>query len=85
MILELVATCLLSAGTIYTPPDGWRVEQVGIVGRRDVCTQSGVMMNCLAIYVTPIEQSYVVVRRAAKVGETIEAPPGCTLRAETKP
>lgn len=85
MILELVATCLLGAGTIYTPPTGWRVEQIGIVGLRDVCSRAGSSVSCLSIFVMPIEQSYVVVRRAAKVGETIEAPLGCTLRAEMKP
>lgn len=84
-MLELVATCLLAAGITFSPPAGWVIEQVGIVGMRDVCTQRGFLMNCLAIVVTPIEQSYVVMRRGAKVGETIEAPPGCTLRAETKP
>lgn len=85
MILELVATCLLGAGMIYTPPDGWRVEQVGIMGAPNACTQRGFMMDCMAIVVTPIDHSYVIVRRTAKIGETIEAPPGCTLRAETKP
>lgn len=80
LIVELVATCLLSIGTIYAPPEGWTVERVGIVGIQSVCNALG----CLAIAIHPIEHSYVAVRRSAKVGETVTPPPGCGLKVETR-
>ena len=76
MIVEIVATCLLAAGQTYTPPEGWRIEQVGIQGRLDVGGR--------ALLVYPIERSFVTLRRPAKVGERIEAPAGCDVQVETR-
>lgn len=84
MIIELVATCFLAVGVVYTPPPDWVIDRVGIQGTRNVCMQPGPFQSCLSILVNPIERSFVTLRRPVTVGQKIEAPPGCDMQVHTR-
>jgi len=84
MLLELIATCVLGAGVVYTPPAGWTLTQVKFSGVQQICNHNGFGGTCLAIMPTVINENSVTLRRAIAVGETVEAPPGCTLSSARK-
>ena len=77
-MVELLLTCFLAAGWTYTPPDGWTIKEVGIMGMRNICDGG----HCLSIMVYPIENSYVRIHRFIKIGERVEAPQGCSIQIE---
>ena len=83
-LIEIVATCFLLAGQTYTPPGGWKIEQVGVQGLLSGCYQSGSLMHYDSLLRYPVERSYVVLRREAKIGEAIAAPPGCDVQVEMR-
>lgn len=73
MIAEIVVSCAISAGSTFSPPEGWRVTQVAFQGFDNPCN-GGI---CLAVHRAPIESNTVTLSRQAKVGERVTAPPGC--------
>ena len=80
-MLELIATCLLAAGTQFLAPAGWTITEVGAQGQRSSCTGGA----CYAIAYPVIESTYVTLRRPLHPGERAQAPDTCTLEVTVRP
>ncbi len=80
MILTLVATCIISAGMTFTPPDGWVLMRVAFQGWMTPCVGN----VCLSIVSVPVKDNTVTMHRTIQVGESATAPEGCQLTLEAK-
>ena len=81
-MIELLATCLIAAGTTFTVPAGWTADEVGASGTRSVCSAGG---SCLSMMVYPIDTTYIRLRRQIAVDELVRPPHGCTLEVRRRP
>lgn len=79
-MIELIATCLIASGIIFSVPEGWQAVEVGAQGSRDICNGT----SCYAIVVHPIPQTYAKIKRTIKAGDTVELPKGCSTAAVAK-
>ena len=89
-MLTLIATCLLAAGTTFTPLPEWTITEIVGGGRPRsgfillpsmACTNKlGEMIPCPA----PDYSTRITLRRELTPGQVAEAPQGCSLRVQGK-
>ena len=89
-MLALIATCLLAAGTTFTPLPEWTITEIIGGGRPRssymlipslVCTDKrGEMIPCPE----PDYSTRITMRRELASGQVAEAPQGCTLKLQGK-
>lgn len=74
MLIELIVTCVLSDGQVFTPPQGWQVSEVRAYDSSVLCDGG----NCFAVHQQDRAlPTAVALRRQAREGETITVPAGC--------
>jgi len=87
-MVEILATCLIAVGTVFTVPDGWTAEQVGARGTPNTCAGiggRGGITGCVSMVPVGIDMTYVRLRRPIKAGEQVTPPEGCTLEVRREP
>lgn len=87
MLLELIATCVIGAGVVYTPPEGWTLDKVTFKGKiASTCDfPPGLGYGtCTAEYHPYYEANTITIRRAVQAGEKVTAPQGCEITSEAK-
>ncbi len=70
--LLLIATCILGPGALLRPPPGWVMTEVITAGTSHYM-------------VPPQKETTVKLQRTVTIGETVEAPQGCTLTSTAQP
>ena len=91
-MLTLIATCLLAAGTTFTPLPEWTITEIvggGIPTQRHglLIVPSLLCMDNYGRAVRCSEPEYttrITMRRLLAPGQIAEPPQGCTLKIEVK-
>ena len=89
-MLTLLATCLLAAGTTFTPLPAWTITEIVGGGQPQsgtifvphiACTNKrGEMIPCPE----PNYSTRITMQRALAPGQVADAPQGCALRIQGK-
>lgn len=83
-MVTLLLTCLLTTGTVFIPPNGWKVEKVVVGERRAssllysppyICYQQGFSTVCPE----PETGTRIHLSRTLRLGDIVQAPEGCTV------
>lgn len=81
MLIELLVTCVLADGQVFTPPQGWVVQEVRAYDSSVLCTGGlNGLTVCNSLHIPGGDHSSptsVAIRRQAQPGETIAVPAGC--------
>ena len=89
-MLTLIATCLLAAGTTFTPMPAWTITEIVGGGRprsNYIFAPSAACMDRRGESAPCPEPDYstrITMQRELSPGIVAEAPQGCTLRAQGK-
>jgi len=79
-MLSLLATCYLASQFLFVVPDGWRVTEVYTGGDKQYISGSPLILTyCSRDCEEQKKKAYMKLVRDLRPGETVEAPPGCTL------
>ena len=87
-MLTLIATCLLAAGTTFTPVPDWTITEIVGGGRGTLFTipsiacldRQGNMIPCPE----PDTRPRITMQRTLAPGQVAEPPQGCVLKVEMK-
>ena len=80
----LLVTCLLTAGQVFVPPQGWDIVKVIGGGERYAFSVSDIprcvwLNGTITCSEKPSNAGAVYLQRTIQEGATVEAPPGCTM------
>ena len=82
-MLQLIAVCYLAGQITFTIPGGWRVTTVYTGGSPEYL-QTQTLLYCSPECQETRRKAFVTLERTITVGETVEAPQGCTLTIEAQ-
>ena len=95
-MLTLIATCLLTAGTMFTPLPEWTITEIigggkprgsYIFGGSHILLPSINCINKMGESIPCAEPDYstrITMQRSLAPGQVAESPQGCTLKMEVK-
>lgn len=89
-MLTLIATCLLVAGTIFTPLPAWTITEIRGGGKLESSFFSIYPVACVdkssnpTVCPEPDHRTRITMQRTLAPGQIAEPPQGCTLTIEAK-
>ena len=83
-MVTLLLTCLLTTGTVFIPPDDWKIEKISVGGKPAIALQYLLPATCHLRGVTlgcpePDTRTRIFLSRILHLGDTVQAPEGCTV------
>ena len=82
-MLQLIAMCYLAGQMAFTAPEGWRITHVYTGGSSEYL-QTQTLLYCSPECQETRRKAFITLERTISVGETVEAPLGCTLTIEAQ-
>lgn len=83
--MSLILTCVLTAGFLFTPPEGYVLEKVAGPPKREraaeicaTCATTGTFMYAVGAIEREPEKITLTLRQTGKAAEMIDLPAGCT-------
>lgn len=89
-MLTLIATCLLAAGTTFTPLPEWTITEIHGGGKPEISLMYIHPVACLdksghpTVCPEPDRRTRITMQRSLAPGQVAEPPQGCTLKIEAK-
>ena len=84
-MLTLIATCLLAAGTTFTPLPEWTITEIVGGGIPSAYTHNIPLVLCYSGRCPePDYRTRITMQRSLAPGHVAESPQGCTLKIQGK-
>lgn len=81
-MITVLVTCWLLAGATFLPVDGWQIEKVIGGGVPEFSGQMHLVYCGAKGCPEPDRRTQVYLRRTLQPGQTVNAPPGCSVSLE---